>query len=181
MNRKSLFVVAIAFLLGGCASGVSRAPSVAGGQAVGKTYSQFALVSLSMSPEAKEKAIDNLKFNQNELLDHVKRALEAQSLIDATAGEGLPRIEVVVKDMRIRSNFSAVAFGFLAGADSIEGDIVLRDAAGRELDRFSVSASYALGGIGGLDSSRMSWLYEKFAEETARELKKQQQTVVSQR
>ncbi len=50
----------------------------------------------------------------------------------------------------------------------------MKNAAGAEIDRFEVGASYALGGLaGGQDSARMGWLYEKFAEETINELKKQ--------
>lgn len=53
---------------------------------------------------------------------------------------------------------------------------------GKEFDRFVVSSCYALGGLaGGQDSMRMSWLYEKFAEETVKELTKHQQPLVSQR
>ena len=182
MNKKLLSVIAAAFILGGCASGVTRAPSASAERVSATAYSQFASISLSMSAEAKEKALENLKFNQDELLSHIKRALDSRSLISASGNDQLPKLEVVVKDMRVRSNFSAIMWGFMAGSDSIEGDIVLTDASGRELDRFVVSTSYALGGIaGGQDSARMSWLYEKFAEETVKELSKQQNPVVSQR
>ncbi len=181
MKNKLIAVVASAFILGGCASGVTRAPSASMERSV-PAYNQFSAVSLSMTSEAREKAVDNLKFNPDELLSHVKRALDARSLINVSSDKPLPRLEVVIRDMRVRSNFSAIMWGFMAGADSIQGDIVLSDAAGREIDRFEVSASYALGGIaGGQDSTRMSWLYEKFAEETVKELTKQQQSVLSQR
>ncbi|MDP1863735.1 MAG: DUF4410 domain-containing protein [Thiobacillus sp.] len=182
MNKKLLSVVAAAFILAGCASGVTRAPSASAERVSAPAYSQFASVSLSMSAAAKEKALENLKFNPDELLSHVKRALDSRSLISASGNPQLPRIEVVVKDMRVRSNFSAIMWGFMAGSDSIEGEIVLTDALGKEIDRFVVSTSYALGGIaGGQDGTRMSWLYEKFAEETVKELSKQQKSVVSQR
>ncbi len=76
-------------------------------------------------------------------------------------------MEIVVTDIRVRSNFNAVMWGFMAGADHIKGDVVLRSASGEQMDRFGVSASYALGGMaGGQDDARMGWLYEKFAEET---------------
>lgn len=182
MNKNLLSVVAAAFILAGCASGVTRAPSASADRVSTPAYSQFASVSLSMSAEAKEKALENLKFNQDELLSHVKRALDSRSLISASGNSQLPKLEVVVKDMRVRSNFSAIMWGFMAGSDLIEGEIVLTDALGKELDRFVVSTSYALGGLaGGQDSTRMAWLYEKFAEETVKELSKQQKAVVSQR
>ncbi len=182
MNKKLLSVVAAGFILGGCASGVTRAPSASAERMSAPAYSQFASVSISVSAEAKEKVLENLKFNSDELLSHVKRALDSRSLINVSGNNQLPRLEVVVKSMRVRSNFSAIMWGFMAGSDSIEGDIVLTDASGKELDRFVVSTSYALGGLaGGQDTTRMSWLYEKFAEETVKELSKQQTPVVSQR
>jgi hypothetical protein len=60
----------------------------------------------------------------------------------------------------------------MAGDDHIYGDVIARDAAGKELQRFSVEASYALGGIaGGIEDTRMGWLYETFAKHTVEELK----------
>ena len=62
-------------------------------------------------------------------------------------------------------------FGFMAGDDHIDGDVLVHAANGSELQRFSVSASYALGGLaGGQDSARMGWLYESFAERMMEEL-----------
>lgn len=182
MNKQLISTVAVVFLLAGCASGVTRAPASVAQKPAAPAYTQFSAVSLSMTSDAKAKALDNLKFDPNRLLDHVRRALEAKALI-ASGDVALPKLEVVVTSMRVRSNFSAVMWGFMAGADSIEGDIVLTDASGKEVDRFAVSASYALGGLaGGQDDARMGWLYEKFAEETVKELAKQQPALaVSQR
>lgn len=173
MNKTLLAVVAAVWILAACASGVTRPPSAVGERVSVPAHDQFASVSLAMTDEAKQKAVENLKFNPDELLSHVRRALEARSLLNGSADRPLPKLEVVVKDMRVRTNFSAIMWGFMAGADSIRGDIVLRDPEGKELDRFEVSASYALGGIGGgQDAARMSWLYEKFAEEMVKELTK---------
>ncbi len=172
MNRIVL-VAATALILAGCASGVTRTPSVPAGHVRLSANNQVASLSLSLTDEAKKKAAENLKFNPDELLSHVKRALEANSLVNGSADKPRPDLEIRVKDIRVRSNFSAVMWGFMAGADSVAADIVLKDLAGKELDRFEVSASYALGGFaGGQDSARMGWLYEKFAEETVKELTK---------
>ena len=101
----------------------------------------------------------------------MERALTAYSVIDASRKGELPTVEIVVTSVRVRSNFSAVAFGFMAGGDNISGDIVLRDTAGRELDQFHVSATYALGGLaGGQDGARMGWLYEEFAKQAVKEI-----------
>jgi len=172
INKKLISVIAIAFFLAGCASGVKRSSNVASNQVRISSQSQIASVSLSLTDEAKKKASENLKFNPDDLLSHVKRGLDANSLLGST-GKLLPNLEIQVKDMRVRSNFSAVMWGFMAGADSITADIVLKDLAGQELDRYEVSVSYALGGLGGgQDDSRMGWLYEKFTEETVKELTK---------
>jgi hypothetical protein len=61
-------------------------------------------------------------------------------------------------------------FGFLAGDDHIEGDVLVRASDGGKLQEFSVSASYAFGGFAGGDETRMNWLYESFAERMTEEL-----------
>lgn len=173
---RSMFVAAVlaaTVVMGGCASGVTRGPGIES-QKIGISASnQISAVSLSFTDEAKLKATENLKFNSDELLGHVKRALEANSFLNTT-DQSKPSLEVRIKDVRVRSNFTAIMFGFMAGSDSVTADIILKNAAGKQIDQFEVAASYALGGIGGgQDSARLGWLYEKFAEETINELKKQ--------
>jgi hypothetical protein len=181
----ALVLVLGASILAGCASSVSRngppgaaAPTPAARTLDGKPAQE---VTLTMSADAKALLADNLKFDQNRLLDTVKRALAARNLL-ATAGDAPPlpdnarNVEILVKDFRARSNFTAVMFGFMAGADSVTGDVIVKDGTGKELSRFQVSASYALGGLaGGQDEARMGWLYEKFAELTLNELTEREQ------
>lgn len=164
-------LVLSAIILTACSSGAIRQPTATATRVILSGSNQVAAVTLTMTDEAKKKAAENLKFNPDELLSHVKRALEASSLLNASPDQPRPNLEVQVKDVRVRSNFSAVMWGFMAGADLIKADIVVRDQTGKELDRFEVSASYALGGLaGGQDGARMGWLYETFAEETIKEL-----------
>lgn len=160
----------IAMFIVGCSSGVTRPQSPQKTTLRLSTAKPVSSVVISLTDQAKQKHPENLKFNPEQLLAHVKRALESQSLLKDKSNPSKLILEISVKDMYVRSNFSAIAFGFMAGSDSITGDIVLRDG-NRELDRFEVSVSYALGGLGGgQDETRMSWLYEKFAEETIKEL-----------
>lgn len=162
MVAQRLAMGALILGLVGCAAGVQHA------KVDNKQYlstKPAKAVSISLNDEAKAKVNDNLKFDQNALLDHVKRALTAKNLLAENKPESTNTVEILVKDFRVRSNFSAVMFGFMAGNDSITGDVILKDAAGKELNKFEVSASYALGGLaGGQDGARMGWLYEKFAE-----------------
>lgn len=155
----------------GCASSVTR--DVTTGPTGYKLSSEkkASEVKIAISPAAKEKLKDNLKFDQEKLRTHVERALAAYSVLDASRKGELPLVEVLVTSMRVRSNFSAVAFGVMAGGDNISGDILIRDASGKVLDQFHVSATYALGGLaGGQDEARMGWLYEAFAKKVVEEI-----------
>lgn len=169
---RSFAAVFLAATLAGCASGVKRAEDTAKREAYFAKGGKLAQdVTISLSKEAKAQLPDNLKFDQDKLLATVRRALEAKDLLARKPDPALPRIEIMVTDIRVRSSFSAVMFGFMAGDDHINGDVIARDAAGKELQRFSISASYALGGIaGGIDETRMGWLYETFAKHTVEEL-----------
>ena len=173
ITKQLLAYTLLLLLVVGCASKVSRInmPTV-----TGSAWSQqnpLGNLALVMTETGKDSIRENLKFDPKILRDHVERALSANSLLVEDIESRLPQILVEVKEVRVRSNFSAVMWGFMAGNDHITGDIVIQDNNGSELDRFEVSVSYALGGLaGGMDSARMGWLYETFAEETVKELTK---------
>jgi hypothetical protein len=167
-----LAVLLFSFLAAGCASGVKRADDAARRQAyfsAGGTVARD--VTLTLDSNAKTQLADNLKFDPDRLLSTVRTALDAKGLLAKKPEPTLPRIEIVITDIRVRSNFSAVMFGFMAGSDSVTGEVIARDAGGKELQRFTVSASYALGGLaGGQDDTRMGWLYETFTKEVIKEI-----------
>ena len=171
MSSRWLSVFSVC-LLAACASGVQRHDDperrvsyFSGGGQVAQE------VTISLSKEAHAKLADNLKFDQEKLLGTVRRALDAKGLLAKSPDPKLPRIEIVVTDIRARSTFSAVMFGFMAGDDRVAGEVIARTADGKEIQRFNVSASYALGGFaGGQEEARMNWLYETFAQHTVDEL-----------
>ena len=169
LGVTGIFVV---MTVAGCASGVKRSDdkttTVPAFAAAGE---QCASVTLRLTPEAQSRIADNLKFDQEKLLATINRALQARNVIAASPDPGLPTVEVLVTDIRARSNFSAVMWGFMAGDDHIKGEVFVRASDGRALQHFSVSASYALGGLaGGQDDARMGWLYETFAKHVLEEL-----------
>ena len=130
---------------------------------------KFSAVKVELTPAAQSKLADNIKFQAEELQSNVQRRLSTDGLF---AEEQPYRIQVVVKDIRVRSTFSAIMWGFMAGDDRIVGDVVILDGANQPIYRFEVTASYALGGFaGGQDGTRMNWLYERFAELTAQEIR----------
>ncbi|RDE25272.1 DUF4410 domain-containing protein [Motiliproteus coralliicola] len=174
MIKKILLIALSVSFMYGCSSGVKRAQYDQAGTSAAVEVEKVSNVSVSLTAEAKEKVAENLKFDQHKLLSHVKRALDSRAMLLSQPDGVMPSLELQVKDFRVRSNLSAVMLGFMAGSDSITGDVVLKNPNGQELDRFEVSVSYALGGIGGgQDDARMGWLYEKFAEETLKELRGQ--------
>ncbi len=164
--------VLLTLVLAACSSGVVRAPEIGLQQPqFDDPGEQAGSLTVKLSDEARKEAADNLKFSQVELDQTIRQALELNNLLAEQFDGGLPTIEVTVTSVRVRSSFSAIMFGFMAGDDHIEGDVTVRAADGNTLQEFSVSASYALGGlVGGLDSSRLSWLYESFAEHVTEEL-----------
>jgi len=172
-----VFVLSIA--LAGCAASVKRPTSSGSTASAALVPSRVLLtptnpasdVSISLSDEVTTKTANDSKFNQDELLAHVKRALETQDLLTSAATGPSQSIEIRITKVRVRGTFSAVMWGFMAGADSISGDVTLKNASGESVDTFHVSVSYALGGLaGGQESTRMDWMYEKFAQETLKAL-----------
>jgi hypothetical protein len=168
---RNLTVMLLLFMLAACSSSVQRPQDRETSKVVLQSNQPVSGVTITLADSAKAKIADNLKFNTNELRDHMLRALEGHELLNQEQAGALQTLEIVVTDVRVRSNFNAVMWGFMAGADSIKGDVVIRGPDGREQDRFKVSAVYALGGMaGGQDNTRLAWLYEAFAKEAIKEL-----------
>lgn len=171
--KKSILLLSAALILAGCASGVTRNAQLnqsptANTQKVSKD-NPISSVNLSLSEEAKAKALDNTGFSQDKLLESLKNNLAKNELF-SDRSKNLS-LNVVVNDMRVRSTLSAVVLGFLAGNDSLSGEAQLNDKNGAEVDKFGVSASYAMGGaVGGLSDVRTGWLYNAFSEEIVNEL-----------
>lgn len=162
---RSSFLVAVALVLGGCASGVSRqAISQAAPQTSTERVSQ---VIVRLGPEAQKKAPDNPGFSTDTLASVLKNQIGQRNMLDSGSATVL---DVEVTDFRVRSTAAAVLFGFMAGTDNLSGDVRLRGPNGGTAP-FTVTASYALGGLaGGQDGNRMGWLYEEFAKLVAAEL-----------
>lgn len=168
---RVFLVGCMALALVACSSGVERAPEL------GLQQPQFdepgeraGELSVSLSDGAEIEASENLKFSQQGLRQTIHRVLALRDLVSEQTDGTLPTIEVTATSVRVRSSFSAIMFGFLAGDDHIEGDVLVRAPDGTKLQEFSVVASYAWGGFAGGDETRMNWLYENFAERMAEEL-----------
>ena len=175
INKTKIILITsiLAFLLSGCVSNVKRTAEFPA-----QTYSlsksqKVSNVILSMTPEARSKAAKTPKFDPEHLRTQVERALRTRSLISPRISKEIPYLEIQVTKVRIRSSFTAIMFGFMAGTDSISGNVIVKSLDGKEIDKFKVSVSYALGGLGGgQDDARVNWLYEAFAKKATNELTK---------
>jgi len=165
--KRCLTALILSSLLG-CASAVKRDEPVAQAAAVEMAGQKYSKLNLYISDDAKKLLAENIKFNPEALRNTIQRVLEARNQLEA----GSPyRIDIEITHFNVRSHFSAVMFGFLAGSDSVVGNVYIGDNGGRRLAKYEVSASYALGGIaGGQDEARMGWLYEEFAKQVVNEL-----------
>jgi hypothetical protein len=171
MRTFTFGALAAALLCSACASGVRRADVNPPEHLSASSGPIAKSISISLSDDAQKKVADNVKFNPQTLLDTVKRTMQTSKLLDENSALATRSVDIVITDMRARSNFTAIAFGFMAGADMVKGDVITRDLQGKEIGRFEVHADYALGGLaGGMDSTRMDWLYEKFAQLTLESL-----------
>jgi len=166
-----VFAVSVLFA-SGCASGVTRtagapAPSVQVSQAQPVTS-----VSVKMSDAVYERLKNSVKFSQETLRRTVQNHLENNRLFNGElSGKGLT-LDILVTHVRVRNTFNAIMWGAMSGNDSVEGEVTVKNAAGEVVDKFKVTASYALGGTGGgQDGTRMGWLYEAFAKETLKTLR----------
>lgn len=168
-RHAALALVTIGFL-SGCASSVTRDASDKAGAIATASTPKFGtkpvIVQVTLDNAAQEALKDNLKFSPENLKGKIESALAARKLLATAGSTDAMHLNVEVTGIRTRSSFSAVMFGFMAGSDYVDGTVTLADADNHPVDRFKVSASYALGGIAGIDSMRMDWLYEKFTEKT---------------
>lgn len=165
MNRRVFIAILVSvFVLGGCSTTVKRPESVSADKPVVKALQS---VEVTLSDQAQEQLSDNVKFDVKMLNSTLERSLNANKLIDE---EGSFHLRVVVDDIRVRSTFNAIMWGFMAGDDHLRGDVIILDLEGKAVYQFRPEVSYAFGGLAGGDSTRMNYLYESFAEAVVEEL-----------
>lgn len=163
---KRIACIFFALLLTACASSVTKLG--ADNSTTVNVAPNINVVRVQLSDNAKKLVADNTAFNQEALQATVERILKARNFLQANSSQSL---DIEITNFRTRSTFTAVMFGFMAGNDNVEGVVSIRDASGTVLKKTQVTASYALGGIGGgQNESRMSWLYEEFAKHVVAEV-----------
>ena len=160
--------LALSMVLVGCAGTVKHmGPAPTGAE---QRLQGLSKVTLEIAPKAKAELHNQKPFNEEELTRRVRDRLQAKGLVGLEAGQYL---DIEVTSVRVRSAFTAIMFGFMAGDDHIAGRVRLMNDGQQQLRAFDVSASYAFGGFaGGQDGTRMQWLYNKFADLVLQEVEK---------
>ena len=151
-------IFAVSLLVAGCSSSVERIHDSKSYRYDGQKFNK---VELTIRDDATYDLDDIVRFDGNELRGMIERNLEVNRLRDSNSTN---IIKVEITDVRVRSTFNAFMWGFMAGDDHIEGDILLLGENAAPFHVFHVSASYALGGMMGFKETRMSWLYEEFSK-----------------
>lgn len=154
----SVYTGILLIVLSGCSSSVQR-PDDAGGYVY--NLEKYNTVELTVSDTATKDPNDRVRFDENALQEIIRKKLEVGGLIDESS---LKSVRVEINDIRVRSSFNAFMWGFMAGNDHIRGEVSLIGDDGVPFHSFQVSASYALGGLAGMNETRMSWLYEEFSK-----------------
>jgi hypothetical protein len=124
-----------------------------------------------LDENAQKKRADNTHFSRDNLFSKINSVLTANQYLQTQSNNSNLKIEVVMTNLRVRSGVSAIMLEFLAGADSITGQVYVKDGE-RVLDNFEVDISYACGGVMGDTDTRLNWMYESFSNKILEELKK---------
>jgi len=168
MNRGIFTAIFVSvFALGGCSTSVKRSDSAGASKPVVKALQSF---EVTLSEQAQKQWADNVKFDVKTFNSTLERSFNANKLL---AEDGSFRLQVVIDDIRVRSTFNAIMWGFMAGEDHLHGDVIILDLEDKAVYRFRPEVSYAFGGVAGTDSTRMNYLYESFAEAVVEELLQQ--------
>lgn len=179
-NKFSRLTVALLFATSifGCASTVNRtAGNVKETSSVKEEvvqvikFSPLKSLTVTLDSSAQKKLADNTNFSRDNLYSKINSVLTNSQYLQTQASNSNLKIEVVVTNLRVRSGASAILLGFLAGADSITGQVYVKDG-DRVIDNFEVDISYAFGGAMGDTDTRMNWMYESFSNKILEELKK---------
>jgi len=164
---RSMAVALLAATLAGCASQVTRPPEEPISREPVRALTSF---DIEISPKCKAAMSDpeTQKFDVAALRGVIQRTLDAAQLVSP---DGDFKLTVTIDELRVRGTFNAIFWGIMAGTDQLNGTATLTRVDDRPVGNFKIGTSYGLGGLaGGLDSSRLPWLYEEFAKLLTKEL-----------
>lgn len=173
-----LFLCVAATGLIGCASTVNRGNASMSEKSQVKEesiqvigFKPLKALTIKLDSTATAKLADNQNFNIDKLFAKINSTLSTSQYLQIQNTTSNLRMDVVITNIRVRSGVSAIMLGFLAGADSITGQVYVKDG-DKVIDKFEVDISYAFGGAMGDTDTRMNWMYESFSNKILEEMKK---------
>jgi outer membrane murein-binding lipoprotein Lpp len=170
MTRRKTILIILSLVttlsLSACSSSVKRNNS--NSSINSSLRSEVNEVTINFTDEVKTKIKNINSFNIIKFNEGIIEKLDSSGLLNASSQKTL---EIEIDSIRIRSAFSAVMFGFMAGADHISGNIIIKNKSQHVIGEYEISASYALGGLaGGQNETRINWMSNRFSELTAETL-----------
>ncbi|MDH5232650.1 MAG: DUF4410 domain-containing protein [Gammaproteobacteria bacterium] len=169
---KKLLVATCIAMLAACSTSVKRLDD-GNGETRAIQSQSIAEYNIHLTENAQQDQLNNREFREEELKRAISDVMRKNNLGSNEKNGKTLVLDVQVTNIRVRSSFAAIMFGFLAGSDYIRGEVTLKDQTGKQYGQFLVSADYAFGGFaGGQNDVRMNWLYEAFAESLAKALLK---------
>lgn len=176
---KSLLAALVILNVVGCASTVNRNTSNFKETSTVKEevvqvvkFMPLKNLTVTLNSDAQKKLADNEEFSRDKLYEKINSMLLNSEYLQPQNNNSNLKLEIQITDFRVRSGAAAILLGFLAGADTIVGQVYVKDNE-KVLDNFEVSISYAFGGFAGGDTdTRMNWMYESFSNKILGELKK---------
>ncbi|EMY60139.1 hypothetical protein [Leptospira terpstrae] len=125
-------------------------------------------VVLTYTPEANAEVKDSEVFKEENFLRVYKTKLKEKGVFSDKAKE---TIEIKINDVRFRSEGVAIWIGSIAGADSMDLVLTIKDAKGNIIDQHNITVAYGLGGfVGGPNETRAEHFYEKITQLTLQQL-----------
>lgn len=162
---KSFFFVVLSTVLLGFLSGCAGTANLKE-QHSGYTYSgeKYGKVTVSQSEKVLEDVRKGMRLDEMALDKKIIAQLKSRGVYDESSQDS---VVILINSIYIRNAFNAIMFGVMSGVDNIDGTVTLLKE-NTELAKFDVNAAYALGGLGGGQNEvRLTWLSDKFAEQTA--------------
>lgn len=170
---RAAALAAVVALVSACSSTVTHQSPGTGAQSAAASTPPPALTNVrvgkldvTVTEEGRESVAENPVFEINRFREAVAKVLTERGLMGDP--NGADQITIQITGVYARSNGAAIWAGFMAGSDKVNGLVTLKRADGQVAREFKVEASYSLGGLGGgWSETRMGWLYDRFANDTA--------------
>ncbi len=130
MFRRIAMALLIA-ALAGCASQVTRTPDAAAAAAREPVRALTSFeIDISPAGKAAMAEAETQKFDMATFRGVVQRTLDAAKLVSP---DGDFKLTVTIDQLRVRSTFNAIMWGFMAGTDQLNGTATLTRLDGRQV------------------------------------------------